>query len=106
MLASEFGTGQVFWSMLWFFLWFIWLWLLITIFGDIFRRHDISGLTKTLWSIFVIVFPFLGIVIYLTVRGTEMGQREWASTQASDHRLSRYIRRAAGHEGGTVDEFG
>ena len=50
MLAAEFGTGQVFWSFLWFFLFFIWIWLLIVVFGDIFRSHDLSGWAKAIWS--------------------------------------------------------
>ena len=56
-LADDFGTGQVFWSFLWFFLCFIWLWLLIVVFGDIFRSHDLSGWGKALWTIFVIFLP-------------------------------------------------
>ena len=59
MLLAEFGTGQVFWSMLWFFLWFIWIWMLIVVFGDIFRSQDLSGWGKALWTIFVIFLPYL-----------------------------------------------
>jgi uncharacterized protein YybS (DUF2232 family) len=68
-LASDFGTGQVFLSMLWFFLFFIWIWLLITVFADIFRSHDLSGWAKALWVIFVIVMPYLGVFVYLIARG-------------------------------------
>ena len=53
LAAGEFGTGQVFWSLLWFFLFFIWIWLLITVFADIFRSSDLSGWGKALWTIFV-----------------------------------------------------
>ena len=69
---AEFGTGQVFWSMLWFFLFFIWIWLLIVVFSDIFRSHDLSGWGKALWSIFVIVVPYLGVFVYLIARGHKM----------------------------------
>ncbi len=57
LLASEFGTGQVFWSMLWFFLFFIWIMILFQVFGDIFRSKDLGGWAKALWSIFIIVRP-------------------------------------------------
>ena len=56
-LAADFGTGQVFWSFLWFFMFFIWIWLLIIVFSDIFRSHDLSGWAKALWVIFIIVVP-------------------------------------------------
>src|SRR5262249_12466353 len=63
MLASEFGTGQVFWSMLWFFLFFIWIWILIMVFADLFRSHDLSGWAKAAWVIFVIILPYLGVFV-------------------------------------------
>ena len=75
MLLAEFGTGQVFWSMLWFFLFFIWIWLLISLFGDIFRSKDLSGWGKALWTIFIIILPFLGVLVYLIVRGNSMQER-------------------------------
>src|SRR6476659_7417926 len=70
--AAEFGTGQVFVSMLWFFLFFIWIWLLVVVFGDIFRSRDLGGWGKALWTIFVIVLPYLGVFIYLIARGHKM----------------------------------
>ena len=70
--SAEFGTGQVFWSMLWFFLWFIWIWMLIVVFSDIFRSPDLSGWGKALWTIFVIVLPYLGVFVYLIARGRKM----------------------------------
>ena len=72
--ASEFGSGQVFWSMLWFFLFFIWIWILITVFADIFRSHDLSGWAKALWVIFVIFVPYLGVFVYLIARGHKMSE--------------------------------
>ena len=71
-MLADFGTGQVFWSMLWFFLFFIWIWLLIVVFSDIFRSPDLSGWGKALWSIFVIVVPYLGVFVYLIARGHKM----------------------------------
>ena len=74
MLAAEWGSGQVFWSILWFFLFPIWIWLLITCFADIFRSDDLGGWGKALWSIFIIVLPYLGVFVYLIVRGGRMGR--------------------------------
>jgi len=68
MLLAEFGTGQVFWSMLWFFLFFIWIWLLISLFGDIFRRGDLSGAGKAGWIFLLVILPFLGALIYIIAR--------------------------------------
>ena len=64
MFAADYPFLDVLWTMLVFFGWVIWFWLLITIFSDIFRRHDIHGFAKTMWVIFVIILPFLGIFIY------------------------------------------
>ncbi len=74
MFLAEFGTGEVFWSMLWFFLFFIWIWILIAVFSDIFRSRDLSGWGKALWSIFVIFLPYLGVFVYLIARGGKMQQ--------------------------------
>src|ERR687892_568669 len=75
MLAAEFGTGQVFLSMLWFFLFFIWIWLLIVVFADIFRSRDLGGWAKAVWVIFVILLPYLGVFVYLIARGHKMAER-------------------------------
>ena len=84
MLASDFGTGQVFLSMLWFFLFFIWIWLLITVFADIFRSHDMGGFAKFLWVIFVIFLPYLGVFVYLIARGHKMGDHSAGAARAPD----------------------
>src|ERR671911_1927397 len=106
MLAAEFGTGQVFWSMLWFFLWIIWIWLLIVVFGDIFRSDDLSGWGKALWSIFVIVLPYLGVFVYLIARGHKIQEHRVRDAQAQDAALRQYVQNVAGSEGGgTADEI-
>ena len=84
VLADDFGTGQVFWSMLWFFLFFIWIWLLITVFADIFRSHDMGGFAKFLWVLFVIVIPYLGVFVYLIARGHKMHEHAIEAAQAQD----------------------
>jgi len=82
MLVADFGTGELFWSMLWFFLWIIWIWLLIVVFGDIFRSRDLSGWAKALWTIFVILVPYLGIFVYLIARGRQMQERSYDAAAA------------------------
>jgi len=96
MVAAEFGTGQVFWSMLWFFMFFIWIWLLISVFGDIFRSRDLSGGSKALWSIFVIFLPYLGVFVYLIARGHKMGEHAVEAAQAQDKAFRSYVKDAAG----------
>ena len=100
-LLAEFGSGQVFWSMLWFFMFFIWIWLLIIVFSDIFRSHDLGGLAKTLWVIFVILVPYLGVFVYLIARGHKMSEHAMEAAQAQQD----YIRQVAGTSGGSADEL-
>jgi hypothetical protein len=82
MLAYDYPLLSVFWTLLWIFLFVIWIWLLIAIFVDIFRSQDIGGVAKTLWVIFVIIVPFLGVLVYLIARGGKMQER--AMRQAAD----------------------
>ena len=105
MLYAEFGTGQVFWSMIWITLFVIWLWLLFAIFGDIFRSEDLSGWGKALWSIFVIVMPYLGVFVYLIARGHKMQEHAVARAQAQDAAMRDYVRDVAGTSGGPTDEL-
>ena len=94
-MLAEFGTGQVFWSFLWFFIFIIWIYLLIFIFSDIFRSRDLSGWGKALWSIFIIVVPYLGIFVYLIVRGHSMADRQIAQAQAQQEAMDSYIKTTA-----------
>ena len=75
MLASSYPVLDVMWTMLVFFCWILWFWLLIGVFADIFRRHDLSGWGKTGWLIFVIILPFLGVFIYLITQNEGMTER-------------------------------
>jgi len=105
LLAAEFGTGQVLWSMIWFFLFFLWIWLVITIFADIIRNHHMSGWAKALWALFIIFIPFLGILIYLIVNGGSMNERAMEDAQKQQDAADAYIRQAAGSGGSTADEL-
>ena len=103
-LAAEFGTGQVFWSILWFFLFFVWIMLIFTIFGDIIRSDDMGGGAKAIWSIFIIFVPFFGIFIYLIVRGGSMGERQMKAAKAQQAAMDDYIRTTAS-TGSAADEL-
>ena len=105
MLLAEFGTGQVFWSMLWFFLFFIWIWLLIVVFGDIFRSDDLGGWAKAIWTIFIIVLPYLGVFVYLIARGNKMQARSMQAAAQQEKEFRGYVQQVAGSSaGGVADE--
>jgi Phospholipase_D-nuclease N-terminal/Short C-terminal domain len=106
MLLAEFGTGQVFWSMLWFFMFFIWIWLLISLFGDIFRSSDLSGGAKAMWTIFIIILPFLGVLVYLIVRGNSMQDRALKDAANQEAQFKSYVQSVATTSGGgAADEL-
>ena len=103
MLAADYPFLDVFWTMLVFFAWVIWFWLMITIFGDIFRRRDASGFTKVLWTIFVIVLPFLGVFIYMIVNHDGMAERNVRQVEAARAQSDAYIRSVAGSGGAAAE---
>ena len=94
-MLAEFGTGQVFWSMLWFFMWFIWIWLLVVVFGDIFRSQDLSGWGKALWTIFVILLPYLGVFVYLIARGKRMQEHSMQAAAQQQAAFRGYVQEVA-----------
>ena len=104
MLAYDYPVMGVFWSMLYFFIFFIWIMLLFRIFVDIFRSHDMGGFAKTLWFIFVIILPFLGVFIYVIVRGKSMSERDMAQAQAQNEAFRSYVQQTAS-TGSTADEL-
>jgi Short C-terminal domain/Phospholipase_D-nuclease N-terminal len=100
VVLADFGSGQVFLSMLWFFLFFIWIWLLIIVFGDIFRSPDLSGWGKALWSLFIIILPYLGVFVYLIARGKKMGEHAAQQAAAQEAQLRQYVQNVATTSGG------
>jgi len=104
-LIAEFGTGQVFWSMVWFFLFFIWIWLLIVVFSDIFRSEDLGGWAKAIWCIFVIVMPYLGVFVYLIARGHKMQEHAVQAAKAQDTAQREYIQSVTGSGTSTAAEL-
>jgi hypothetical protein len=105
MLAYDYPILGLFWTMLMFFLWFAWLLLLFRVFADIFRSHDMGGFAKALWSIFVILVPFLGVLVYVIARGHSMTERDIASARRDEAAFRSYVQEAAGSGGGTADEL-
>jgi hypothetical protein len=96
MLAYTYPLADLFGTMLGLFIFIIWFWLLIMIFGDIFRSRDMGGGAKALWVIFVIVLPFLGIFVYLIARGGKMHERAVAAASQQQEAMDQYIQQAAG----------
>ena len=105
MLGADYPFLDVFWTLLVFFVWVVWFWLLITVFADIFRRHDISGWAKTGWLIFTIILPFLGVFIYIITQNDGMTQRNIERAQAQRSQFDQYVRETAGASGGAAAEI-
>jgi hypothetical protein len=99
-LAVDWGSGQVLWSILWFFLFFIWFWLIIMIFSDLIRSKDLSGWAKAIWALVIIFLPYLGIFIYLIVRGGKMSERAAEQARTDEQAFQSYIKETTG---GTSD---
>lgn len=87
---------DAFLTMLWFFLWVLWIFLVVWIIFDVFRSHDLSGWAKALWLIFIVVLPFLGVLIYVIARGGSMHERQVRDAQAQQQEFQAYVRDAAG----------
>ncbi|MBF6556176.1 MAG: SHOCT domain-containing protein [Acidimicrobiales bacterium] len=105
MLAYTYPLLSIFWTMLEFFIFFLWIWLLIVIFADIFRSHDMGGLAKALWVLFVIIVPYLGVLVYLIARGGKMHERAAAAAAQQQKAFDSYVKQAAGTTGGSADEL-
>ena len=103
MLAASYTFLDVFWSMLVFFVWVMWFMLLFRIWGDIFSRPDLSGLGKTVWLVFTILVPFLGVFIYVIKENDGMNRRALERAKAQQSQMDDYIRSTAG--GGAAAEI-
>jgi ABC-type multidrug transport system fused ATPase/permease subunit len=99
LILADYPFFGVLWSMLVFFVWVAWFMLLFKIVGDIFRRRDIGGGMKTLWLIFVLFLPFLGVFIYLIANNDEMAKRDLERAQAAQAQFNDYVQQAAGSGG-------
>lgn len=93
--ASDYPLMDVFWTMIVFFFWVIWIWLLFTIFADLFSRRDIGGWAKAGWTVLVLVLPFVGVLAYLISQSSAMAERRMAQVQASQASFDSYVRSVA-----------
>ena len=105
-LASSYSYPLLgaFWTILEIFLWVLWIWVLIYVFIDIFRSHDLSGWARALWFIFVLFIPLIGVLVYLIARGDKMHERAVQQAQQQDAQARAYIQEAAGSRN-TADQL-
>jgi len=96
LLAADYPFLNVFWTMILFFFWVAWIWVLIMVFSDLFRRHDASGWVKALWIVVVIFMPFLGVLVYVLVNGHGMTERNVKQAQDQKAQFDAYVQTAAG----------
>jgi hypothetical protein len=93
--SSSYPLLDAFWTILEVFLWVIWIWILITVFADIFRSHDLSGWAKALWFLFVLLIPMIGVIVYLIARGGSMHDRAARQAAQRDQAFRDYVRHTA-----------
>ena len=105
MLLADITLTDILWSMIVFFFFFIWIMILFQVFGDLFRDHEESGAKKVLWVLFVIIAPFLGVLIYLIVRGQGMAQRQQAAAAQAQKDFNAYVQDVAGSSGSPADQI-
>jgi type VI protein secretion system component VasK len=98
VVAADYPFLDVLWTLFVFFAWVIWFWLLITVFADLFRRHDVSGWAKAGWTVFVIVLPYIGVLTYLIAQGKGMAERSQREQKAVQAQADDYIRTVAAQD--------
>ena len=103
--ASSYPFLDILWTTLIFFAWILFIWIAITIFIDIFRRHDISGWAKTGWIILIVLLPWIGVLIYLIANHDGMMERRMKDTQQAQAQFDDYVRQTAGSGGGAAGEI-
>jgi hypothetical protein len=103
VIAADYPFLDLIWTMVIFFLWIMWFWLLFTVFADIFRRHDLSGLGKTGWIVFTILLPFLGVFVYLITQNVGMTERQLERTRAQRDQFDEYVRQTASSGGAAAE---
>jgi hypothetical protein len=105
IVAADWGVGEVFLSLLWFFLFILWISIAIAVFVDIFRSHDMGGWAKAIWTIVVLFFPYIGVFVYLIARGGKMGQRAVADAKYQDEQFRQYVQSVAPSGPSRADEL-
>ena len=104
MLAADYPFLDVLWTMFIFFAWVIWFFLLFRVFGDFFRRHDLSGWGKVGWTVLVIILPFIGVFIYLLVNSQGIAERDTSQAQKAQSQMDDYIRTTAGGSAAEIEK--
>jgi hypothetical protein len=97
--ASSYPLANAIWTMFVFFAWIIWIWMLFMIFTDLFRRSDLSGWGKAVWTLFVLVVPFIGVFVYLIVQGRQMAERRATEAHDAQQQFDAHVRAVAGSDG-------
>jgi Phospholipase_D-nuclease N-terminal/Short C-terminal domain len=105
IFAADYPFLDILWTLLIFFLWVMWFWLLIGIIGDVFRRRDIGGGKKTVWLIFVLFVPFIGVLAYVLANSDGMAERNMERARAQQSQFDDYVRETAGGGGGAAAEI-
>jgi hypothetical protein len=105
VLAADYPFLNIFWTMILFFSWVIWIWMMILILSDVFRRRDMSGWAKAAWTVFLIVLPFLGVLIYLIANHDGMTSRRVEDVQAQRAEFDDYVKTVATDGGGAAAEI-
>jgi hypothetical protein len=100
VFAADYPFLNILWTMIIFFAWVIWIWMMITILSDVFRRRDLSGWGKAAWTVFLIVLPFLGVLSYLIANHAGMADRNVKQTQAAQAEFDQYVKSVAKNGGG------
>jgi uncharacterized membrane protein YcjF (UPF0283 family) len=103
LFGADYPFLNIFWTMIIFFCWVIWIWMVIAIFVDLFSRHDVSGWVKAAWTVFVIVLPFLGVLVYLIANSKEMAERKQQQSQASRAEFDDYVKKVAAPGGAAAE---
>ena len=102
---SSYPLLNIFWTMFIFFLWVVWIWILIIVFIDIFRSHDLGGFAKALWFLFVLFIPLLGVLVYLIARGGKMQERAARQAEQQDAEARAYIEQATSSPASSADQL-
>ena len=103
LFAADYPFLDVLWTMLIFFLWVMWFWLLIVIIGDVFRRRDIGGGKKTIWLIFILFVPFIGVLAYVLANSNGMAERNLERARSQRAQMDDYVRETAGSGGAAAE---
>ena len=102
-IAADYPFLDILWSMIIFFTWVVWIWMMIIILSDVFRRRDLSGWGKAAWTIFLIILPFLGALVYLIAQHDGMAERQAAAARGQKAQMDDYVRSVAGSGGAAAE---